>query len=368
MKLYDYAKGRDNNFNLIRISAAYLVLVTHSFALAIGSGDAEPFRNILGMTIGTIAVDTFFITSGFLVTASIISRQSTIEFLWARFLRIYPGMLIMLILTVFIMGPIFSNLSIIQYLYNTQTYKYFARCALLVFGVSYELPGVFTNNPYKIAVNGSLWTLPVEIRMYAILAIMWLSLKLFPNIRMAIYKVLITIIAFSSFIYVVMSQFQLCPKTDNSRLLFMFFCGASFYIYKDKIILSKYIFIPLFSITVISLFSDYFFLAYIVSLAYIIIFIAYIPAGIIRKYNKLGDYSYGMYIYAFPIQQMIASVVPGISVLHMIIFATIFVFLASILSWYLVEKRFLQLKDSIIKMTKKLIQTDRETINQSTKI
>lgn len=59
MKLSIYSQGRDNNFNLIRIVAALAVLVTHSFALAIGSGDAEPFRESLGMTMGSIAVDVF---------------------------------------------------------------------------------------------------------------------------------------------------------------------------------------------------------------------------------------------------------------------------------------------------------------------
>ena len=70
MKLANYAHGRDNNFNLVRILAALAVLITHSFALASGTGDAEPFRERLGMTMGAIAVDVFFITSGFLVTAN----------------------------------------------------------------------------------------------------------------------------------------------------------------------------------------------------------------------------------------------------------------------------------------------------------
>ena len=80
MKLSNFTQGgRDNNFNLIRVIAALAVLITHSFALAIGTGDAEPFQQTLGMTMGTIAVDIFFITSGFLVTASLLTRQSIIE-------------------------------------------------------------------------------------------------------------------------------------------------------------------------------------------------------------------------------------------------------------------------------------------------
>ena len=99
MKLSDFTSGRDNNFNLIRIIAALAVLVTHSFALATGTSAAEPFQKTLGMTIGSIAVDIFFITSGFLVTGSLLTRKSFIdfiEFVWARVLRIFPALLVML--------------------------------------------------------------------------------------------------------------------------------------------------------------------------------------------------------------------------------------------------------------------------------
>ncbi|WP_372340911.1 acyltransferase family protein [Paraglaciecola sp.] len=64
--LSSYANGRDNNFNLIRFIAACLVLFSHSFALVLGGGLHEPLRGFLNMTLGTIAVDIFFITSGFL--------------------------------------------------------------------------------------------------------------------------------------------------------------------------------------------------------------------------------------------------------------------------------------------------------------
>lgn len=87
MRLSNFTQGKDNNFNLIRMIAALAVLVTHSFALAIGTQDAEPFRQSLGMTMGAIAVDVFFVTSGFLVTASLLTRQNTIEFIWARALE-----------------------------------------------------------------------------------------------------------------------------------------------------------------------------------------------------------------------------------------------------------------------------------------
>ena len=177
MTLSNYTQGRDNNFNLIRIMAALAVLVTHSFALAIGTGAAEPFRDSLGMTMGTIAVDIFFVTSGFLVTGSLLTRHSALEFLWARTLRVFPALLVMLLLTVFGLGPLVTSWPLSAYLTDAGTYGYLLKCATLVSGVQYNLPGVFADNPFKSAVNGSLWSLPYEIRMYAIVVMVWLVFR-----------------------------------------------------------------------------------------------------------------------------------------------------------------------------------------------
>jgi peptidoglycan/LPS O-acetylase OafA/YrhL len=176
MQLGQLAHGRDNNFNLIRIIAASGVLVTHSFALVTGDKMSEPLRAQLGIPLGSLAVDTFFITSGFLVTASLLKRQSLLEFAWARCLRIFPALLAMLCLTVLGVGLFFSTLSSSQYLLDPQTYRYLARASVLVFGIVDGLPGVFESNPLRGAVNGSLWTMPYEVWMYMLLGLAWLAL------------------------------------------------------------------------------------------------------------------------------------------------------------------------------------------------
>src|SRR5487761_1170379 len=104
VKLSEAARGRDNNFNLLRFLAAFAVLISHSFSLATGVSDAEPLRAAYGLTWGDIAVDVFFVTSGFLVTASLLKRRSATAFVWARVLRIFPALWLMLFLTVFGMG------------------------------------------------------------------------------------------------------------------------------------------------------------------------------------------------------------------------------------------------------------------------
>jgi peptidoglycan/LPS O-acetylase OafA/YrhL len=218
MKLSNYSQGRDNNFNLIRIVAALAVLVTHSFAVAIGTGDAEPFRGSLGMTMGSIAVDVFFITSGFLVTSSLLNRQSTIEFIWARAVRIFPALLVMLFLTVFVFGVLFTSLPISTYLSLPKTYIYLVKCGTLFMGVDYTLPGVFASNPYKSVVNGSLWTMPYEVCMYAILALVWFALRKSPKLRLTAFKTIVVTFALVAGIYTLVEHFYFPSASPVARL------------------------------------------------------------------------------------------------------------------------------------------------------
>ena len=357
MKLSNYTQGRDNNFNLIRIIAALAVLVTHSFALAIGTADAEPLREKLGMTLGSIAVDVFFITSGFLVTASLINRQSTIEFIWARAFRIFPALIVMLLLTVFVMSVAFTTLPTLAYLSSPEIYIYLGKCATLISGVVYTLPGVFENNPYKSAVNGSLWTMPWEIRMYAILAAAWLVLCVVPQSRLALFQRFVVILACVFGVGVFISHFYVAPINHKAMLFFMFFLGAAFYVLREKIVLTRWAYyFCMISLGLATLDKEVFFVVYVIAIAYVLFYLAYVPSGFIRKYNQLGDYSYGIYIYAFPVQQSVAQLMPGVSVLQMVLISAVATSLLAIFSWHFLEQRALRYKAHYIGHTRRLLE------------
>jgi len=344
--LSKYTNSRDNNFNLIRFIAASLVLYYHSFPLAGISG--EPFSKYLGISSGTIAVDVFFICSGFLVSRSFFERNNIIAFTWARILRIYPALIVAVLFCTLIVGLFFTQEWWFSYLMDSNTHKFFLKNITLFFGVEYTLPSVFTNNPFPNAVNGSLWTLPYEVKMYAYLAIIATFLNYLQKLVGGKFiKLIFLFIAIFSLAAHITNHFQLFTSDNFIRLFSMFFVGVAFYLYRDNIYMSLKLFLFIFTILLISIFNkESFFIIYSISLSYLIFYVAYVPSGVIRKFNKFGDYSYGMYIYAFPVQQSIAAMIPNVSFIAMVSISFFITLLLSFLSWNLIEKKLLKMKGS----------------------
>jgi peptidoglycan/LPS O-acetylase OafA/YrhL len=361
VKLSHYTEDRDNNFNLIRIVAAFAVLITHSFALSIGTGTTEPFRDSLGMTMGSIAVDVFFMTSGFLVTGSLLARDSMLEFLWARALRVFPALLVMVLLTVFALGPLMTSWPLASYFADSQTYVYLVKCATVVSGVVYNLPGLFEDNPFKQAVNGSLWSLPYEIRMYAILAIAWAAWRVTKRAGLRMFAPTVVTAAVSAGLYVIARHF-LRPSDDQfATLFFMFFLGAAFYVLRARIVLSRsWFWLSVVALLVSSMVDRHaFFLVYMLTIGYTVLYLAYIPSGFVRAYNRVGDYSYGVYIYAFPVQQSVVALTPGISVALLCVISAFVTLLFAALSWHLLERRALGFKELYVGWARRMLTASK---------
>jgi len=150
-----------NNFDFVRLLAATLVFLSHQHVLT-GHGE---LLLLPGLSAGAVGVGVFFAVSGFLVTQSWMRDPHLVRFAVKRLLRIWPGLAVAVFLTVFVVGSAATSLPLGDFLSSRATYDYFN---ILRFKIYYVLPGVFEGNPYPRGVNGSLWTIPIEVQWYVI--------------------------------------------------------------------------------------------------------------------------------------------------------------------------------------------------------
>ncbi len=353
MRLSEYAVGRDNNFTLLRFSAAMTVLFAHSVAVLGLPPEREFFFHRVGFSLGEMGLDMLFVTSGFLVTASLVGRQDLIAYLWARILRVYPGMWVMLVLTVFVLAPALTTLPREAYYTSPLTWEYFRKCATLISGVRYSLPGVFDNAPLKHEFNGSLWTMPVEVRMYLYLAAIWVALAVAPAFRLKTMRFVVPISAAVLLAIVLRAELTGIAFNGANIRVFMFLYGSSLYLWRDRVPLGPWLLAGILAALVLAASVDktVFFLVYVACLAPLVLHLVYVPGGRIRAFNDWGDYSYGVYIYAFPVQQTLAFLFPAMSLGMMMGSSAVVSVAIAILSWKLIEERALARKGDFAEAT-----------------
>lgn len=306
--LSDGLKIYSTNGNIIRVICALAVIVHHSYYLSANDFDPLYYLTNGQLGIGGVSVCVFFFYSGLYVSKSLRQSSSSLNFLFKRCKRIFPQLWIVILLSVLLLGPIFTSLTLSEYFTNSQTYTYLLNCILLPI---HNLPGVFESNIYGPAVNGALWTLPVEFACYIALAlILVITSKLFKN-KDKTFKVLDILGLTVSLLCMIA-----CIYINNNflvsffRCLTIFFVGAIYYDYADKISLSWKLALPSFVLLVISFFTPLLNILIMIFLPY---FLCYISVGIkqVKTKNKLFTMSYEMYLIGFPIQQALVAMFGG---------------------------------------------------------
>jgi peptidoglycan/LPS O-acetylase OafA/YrhL len=213
--------------------------------------------------------------------------------------------------------------------------------------------------PIKAAFNGSLWTLPVEARMYIYLAIGWLAFSLTPRLRLPALSIIAPVAAIAMIAPVIRAHAYVSTGVSNAdTAIFMFFFGASLYFWRERLFINWVTFAALPLIVIVAALIDRTaaFAAYLVCLPPFLLHLAYIPGGRIRAVNNWGDYSYGVYIYAFPVQQTLALLFPKLTVIGMSLSAGAISLGLAFCSWNLVEKRAMGLKDACANATARALE------------
>lgn len=340
MNIADKLKSRDNNFDFLRFLAATLVIFSHSFALTAKTYD--PYLLLTHYaTFGIVAVNIFFILSGFLITKSWLDNPKIFIYLKKRILRIMPGLFVAVMFTIFVIGPIATTMSMREYFHNPVTKEYFSNAYL---SINFYLPGVFETNLYKNGVNGSLWTLPIEFKLYMLV----LALGI---IRLFYKRIIILILGVSVFVYgavnlLLPALYNLDPtQQDYLRCAVYFSMGITMYIFRDKIKFSKKILVVALIFFLASFQSKYGSTISYLTLPYIMLYIGLLKTSAFNIFSKYGDFSYGLYIYAFPVQQTIVHLSKNnISVAGLFLSAFLVTLFLAICSWNLIEKPFMKLK------------------------
>jgi peptidoglycan/LPS O-acetylase OafA/YrhL len=336
-----------NNYDFLRVFAALSITFTHSYNL-LKQDEDEVLMSLTNQKINFsfIGLCIFFSISGYLIAKSAITSASFKNYLWKRFLRIQPLLVVVCILSVFIVGPIFTSLNKVDYFKNINTYTYF-RNIMPLFGIQFGLPEVFNNNIAEPGINGSMWTLVVEERLYLIVGLLFLLRK--NRKQWFVYFVGISNIVW--LIHNVFFNHNLIEYLNGRHIFYaLIFLNASC-LYLLNINFTKNLLLFLFGTPLILFLAQFSSLnesIQVLVIPLLVIAIAHIKA-VTNHIGKYGDFTYGIYIFSFPAQQiLIALNLANNTPLLLFFFTLVIVIPMAILSWHLLEKKMLLMKGRIV--------------------
>lgn len=330
-----------NNFDFLRILFASMVIVSHSYYLLDGQSE-DPFSKYLYHTeLSTLGVFGFFVLSGYLIFQSLQNTAKPGRFLLKRFKRIMPGLMVAAGLIVFVLGPLLSDLGARVYLGSAKVYLYWIR-TIFFLPTDNLLPGVFEHNPLPF-INGSLWTLRYEVLCYLSLCIFFFLRK-----QQRLYATIMFILLLLLRLLNMQGMLAAGVGVDGHlgnflNLFYCFYAGVLLKAWEEQVLNYKK---SIFLVSMLLLLASYLFPEAVGQSLFLSVFPFYVlSAGLLyvkclQIPAKVGDISYGTYIYAFPVQQLLIST--GVQqVLVLIGLSLILSWTLGFLSFHFVERKFL---------------------------
>lgn len=303
--------NRHNNVSILRFLAAFMVMGGHMCHLI---GTAPPV--FLGAPVEFWGIRILFIFGGYFVAKSWLSDPHPLRYTIKRFSRIWPPLAFFVLFAACIAGPVLSYLPVKEYFLHPLFWAYLKNLAL---NIQYALPGVFENNPYPTAVNGSLWSLPVEATMYLVIPLLFSLLRYKKSAPRRFQIVIIWgICAVLCILHVVLQVFF-----PNARIVFyavdwvsamkhipFYFIGIACSVIDIK----RYLNLPLAIVFILA--SQCFFqntasqsILLLILLPYLVLSFAFAPTLRFASFFDRHESSYGIYLYGFFIQQVVMLVV-----------------------------------------------------------
>ncbi|MGN7863825.1 acyltransferase family protein [Chryseobacterium sp. 22458] len=342
--------SRINNFDFLRFIFASFVIISHSYGLS-GAAEGDVLSRLTNGQMGFsyVGVHGFFIISGYLILNSLMRCKDLTDYYWKRLLRLYPALIVVLILTVLLAPFVYE--STVPYWKNTSVYTYIPQNLTLFFRQK-GIDGVFENNPYKSSINGSLWTICYEFSMYVMVSLLFfIRTKSFVKIIVALLFVSsYTLSVFNpDFLYGLFVRVGLGSGSFYNLMCFFTAGMLLTYLKTDNKKMVNTLITLAFIVLVASLYLQVFRYTCYLTLPVLVILIGSKSTLYINKLGDvIGDISYGIYIYSFPIQQALMYFFKLDSI-PLMIFSTILSFIMGYISWHLIEKKALKHKDLVSK-------------------
>jgi peptidoglycan/LPS O-acetylase OafA/YrhL len=333
--LYEINKSRVNSITFLRLLAACAVIYGHSYAVVPGFGGDWVVKLTNYAHAGGVAVDFFFILSGYLVCGSILKRGA-ISYISARLLRMIPALWFFTIMMVFVIGPILTNQKINDYFSASQTWRYFINLSFLI-ETEWFLPGVFEDQHNK-AINGSIWSVVLEFRMY-IYTLLFFMLGVLKN-RIFFNFTFVTIIILVWSAKITLPGIQ---GSTDLHVAFLFFTGCFIYKNQDYIFASPISILIGLTMAAITHNTPNFQYAYTLLIVLLFIHVSFIKT--FSWMDRIGDFSYGVYLWGWPVQQMVFKFNPNQTPIENCLISIAVCLIIGFFSWHLVEKRALKHKD-----------------------
>lgn len=345
--------SRSNNFDFLRLIFASFVVISHSYALS-GAPHGDLLSQLTNgqMEFSYLGVHGFFIISGYLIFKSLLRCKGLPDFYWKRLLRLFPALLVVLFLTVLLAPAVYE--STVPYLQNKSVYTYIPQNITLFFRQK-GIDGVFENNPYKHSINGSLWTICYEFSMYVMVSLLFFIRE------KTFVKTVVILLFISSFLlslfhpYFFHGLFMKMELGSNHFYnLMCFFVGGMIMTYLNTNKRTENILIILsFAVLIASVYLNINQYTCYITLPLLVILLGKSSTRYLNKVgDTIGDTSYGIYIYSFPIQQTLMYFFKLDTAMLFIISLPLSILLGYV-SWHLIEKKALEYKDLL---TRKAIQ------------
>ncbi len=342
--LAPYLAPDRNSFNLVRLLAALTVLVSHTFIIKTGTDTLDPLLGPTPFTLGQHAVNAFFFLSGLMLSQSIERRSDIADYLWARFLRIFPGLFACGLVLAFVAGPLLSGSNVIDYFNDTHTWAYpFA--ILVQFAKAVPPHYIFAELPYAGQANSPLWTINYEILAYMVLAafsyggwtrrtaVLWAALGLALALFMA--EAAVESVSHTSHLY------------QLGRYGFCFALGMIAYRYRDGVSLSPFWFAGSVLLVLATRGTAFEHAAYVVVVAHAALLAGARHYGTLTELTQKHDISYGVYIYHWPVEQALLVEIPDVGAIALLLVSLIVTVALAVASWRWIEEPALRFKNHV---------------------